>query len=175
MEQTIDAYEEPHPLSGGSRRGDWMFDAISRHHPTGWLYEGTAVLVLLRRNDQEELWAGEVEERTDSGCLLRLWGSGRLLSVPFANVLRAGTVPRHTHAEFREVAALQRKGLPARTRAEQPVIQVQGVTLAKLDAYRAARGLTRAEATEKLLELALGRLAAVRRHDDKRRRSSAAP
>lgn len=172
MEQTdTSAYDDKYPLN---RRGDWLLDGLGRHDPCGWLTPGTSVRVLINRNDQEELWVGDVESGTDIGCLLRLWGSGKLLPVAFCCVIRAGVVPRHTHAEYRQVAALQRRGLPALVRGAQPVVELGMAMAARVAAYGAARGLSVGQATEMLLGIGLGRLAALERHALKRRRAASA-
>jgi hypothetical protein len=146
------------------RKGDWLWPDLTRKKPAEILHVGTLVRVLLARDDQEQLWVGEIVERNDEGALLKLWGSGCLLADPFASQLRAGVVPRHSHAEFVAVAQCQRRGQPARVRDLRPEIEVSDDVMAKVVAYAAQRGVTPDQAADHLIGLAIRRLAALRRY-----------
>ena len=127
------------------------------------------IRVLMLRDDQEQLWVGTVVQRSDSGVLLRLWGSGKLLGVPFGSVLRAGVVPVHTHREHVAVCDLQRQGQPARVCDERKYVELSDEMHARVEAYAEMHGLTLAQSIAKLVDVAQRHLAALARHATRRK------
>ena len=219
----------------GTKRppGRWLLRGYPGELARGVLQPDSECSVVIDRGDGPEAWIGEVIDRNCQGVILRLFGSGKLLVAPFAQILRANTVPEHTWAEWRDALACQRKGLaPCRlvngrpvapdlgrrpeepdslrgtysglrhvrpvqlTRAqsrrrakegiplgatargerpcrrpgsrppplEGPTLPVSDRNLARVFEYAKANDLTLRAALDRLLEIALGRLAALQRY-----------
>lgn len=108
----------------GTKRppGRWLLRGYPGELARGELQPDSECSVVIDRGDGPEAWIGEVIDRNCQGVILRLFGSGKLLVAPFAQILRANTVPEHTWAEWRDTLECQRMGLaPCRLVNGRPV------------------------------------------------------
>lgn len=108
----------------GTKRppGRWLLRGFLGDRAQGVLQTDSACSVVIDRGDGPEAWIGEVIDRNCQGAILRLFGSGKLLVVPFVQLLRADTI-QGTWAEWSHALACQRKGLaPCRLIDGKPVV-----------------------------------------------------
>lgn len=109
----------------GTKRppGRWLLRGYPGELARGVLQPGSECSVVIDRGDGPEAWIGEVIERNCQGVILRLFGSGKLLVVPFVQLSRANTLPEHTWTEWRDAVECQRRGLaPCRLVDGRPVV-----------------------------------------------------
>lgn len=116
-----DAAEEFVP---GTKRppGRWLLRGFIGERAQGVLQPDSACSVVIDRGDGPEAWVGEVVQRNCQGAILRLFGSGKLLVVPFVQLLRADTI-QSSWAEWTHALTCQRRGLaPCRLIDGKPVV-----------------------------------------------------
>lgn len=120
-----DADADAEEFVPGTKRppGRWLLRGLPGKLARGALQPDSACSVVIDRGDGPEAWIGEVIDRNCQGVILRLFGSGKLLVVPFVQLSRANTLPEHTWTEWRDALECQRKGLaPCRLVDGRPVV-----------------------------------------------------